>query len=379
MKDRIKRILRSRIFSLISILIFISVCLGIGSLIAYIQHESDPTDVAAVYFRAFVGQDYNKMYDCIYREDGYYLDKTLYINSMKKVRKEYVIDSYEIKESEKKEGKRSVTVVCKNEAEDKSRDFVINMVSKRKGLHIIPEFYVDVSQMVAKNFSVVIPKGNILELNGTKITDKTVDVTEKGKNNIYNLSGVFLGKYKISATNDAYAVVKNITVENSNTKVDLTNQQYTANDKYTKLINTSGEKILDSFYKAVRARNPKSSKLIKIFRGKKLISKVQKLVEESQEIVYWKEKKNIENYKVIDMSIKNLKSSITYNDKTNVYTLIYDYSYDYVSSTDTALYTSYVYRLSGKCNSQMTIEYTADKDKVIVKDIKIKNKNKKND
>ena len=29
---------------------------------AYINHESDPTDVAAGYFRAFVSSDFNKMY-----------------------------------------------------------------------------------------------------------------------------------------------------------------------------------------------------------------------------------------------------------------------------------------------------------------------------
>ena len=57
MKEVFRKIKKSRVFSLICILVFIGVCMGTGSLIAYIQHESNPTDVAVSYFRAFVQQN----------------------------------------------------------------------------------------------------------------------------------------------------------------------------------------------------------------------------------------------------------------------------------------------------------------------------------
>ena len=91
MKEVLKKIQKSRIFSLICILLFIGVCFGIGSLIAYIQHEADPTDMAVTYFRAFVQQDYDKMYECLYTDDGYYIDKNIYTAEMKKIRKDYTI------------------------------------------------------------------------------------------------------------------------------------------------------------------------------------------------------------------------------------------------------------------------------------------------
>ena len=348
-------------------------------MIAFIQHESDPTDVAATYFRAFVGNDYNKMYECLYKEEGYYLDKNLYMDTMKKLRSQYVIDTYEIKEPENKNGQKTVTVVCRNENSGKTKNFDVLIASKRKGFSITPEYYVDISNLTVKRFSVTIPKGNQLQLNDVTITDKMADIKNDGNNVMYNITGMLSGKYKICGTNDAYSMVSSINLTESNTSIDLTKEKHIANAKYSKLINDSGRKILDEFYKAVRKRKPDNDKLIKLFSDKKAAKSAKKLVEESEEIVYWKDTKNIDKYKVIDMSMKNLKSGITYDDKKKTYTLTYDYSYDYVSATDTALYNSYVYKLSGKCTSKMTIKYEAQKDKVIVRDIQIKNKNKKND
>lgn len=379
MKEKLKKIAKNRIFTLIGILIFIGICLGIGSMIAFIQHESDPTDVAATYFRAFVGNDYNKMYECLYKEEGYYLDKNLYMDTMKKLRSQYVIDTYEIKEPENKNGQKTVTVVCRNENSGKTKNFDVLIASKRKGFSITPEYYVDISNLTVKRFSVTIPKGNQLQLNDVTITDKMADIKNDGNNVMYNITGMLSGKYKICGTNDAYSMVSSINLTESNNSIDLTKEKHIANAKYSKLINDSGRKILDEFYKAVRKRKPDNDKLIKLFSDKKAAKSAKKLVEESEKIVYWKDTKNIDKYKVIDMSMKNLKSGITYDDKKKTYTLTYDYSYDYVSATDTALYNSYVYKLSGKCTSKMTIKYEAQKDKVIVRDIQIKNKNKKND
>lgn len=106
MKEKLKKIRKSRIFSLMKILIFIAICIGAGSVIAYIEHESDPTEQAVVYFRAFVQKDYEKMYDCVDQESGYYLNKEMYVNTAKKMRESMMIDSYNIKEPTEENGKQ---------------------------------------------------------------------------------------------------------------------------------------------------------------------------------------------------------------------------------------------------------------------------------
>ena len=207
MKEKLKKIAKNRIFTLIGILIFIGICLGIGSMIAFIQHESDPTDVAATYFRAFVGNDYNKMYECLYKEEGYYLDKNLYMDTMKKLRSQYVIDTYEIKEPENKNGQKTVTVVCRDENSGKTKNFDVLIASKRNGFSISPEYYVDISNLTVKRFSVTIPKGNQLQLNDVTITEKMADIKNDGNNVMYNITGMISGKYKICGTNDTYSMV----------------------------------------------------------------------------------------------------------------------------------------------------------------------------
>ena len=97
MKEILKKFKKSRIFSLICILLFIGICFGIGASIAYVQHEANPTDEAVKYFRAFAQQDYEKMYECLYQEKGYYIEKDMYVKEMKNLRERYTLESYDIK------------------------------------------------------------------------------------------------------------------------------------------------------------------------------------------------------------------------------------------------------------------------------------------
>lgn len=380
MKDKIRKIIKSRIFTLFGILLFIAVCMAAGSLIAFVQHESDPAEQAVAYFRAFVQQDYDKMYSCLKIEDGSYIDKSMYTAEIKKIRENMVIDSYDIQETEKKDGMKQVTIRCTDNETKESQDFVVKFTEKRNGFQIIPDYYINMDDMMVKNFSVVLPKNNKLELNGTEITDKSADISSDEKGNlVYSIKGILKGQYKIAATNQYYAVIQNANMTKNDTKIDLTGEDYIANDKYTKLVSESGENVIEQFYKAVRDRKPSYKKLLSCFdNNKKLIAKVEQAVSDSQEIVYWPDRKNIDSYKVIEMKMSKLKSSdIKYNPGKKTYEITYSYSYEYVSSTDTALYTSYVYHLSGTCKSTMKLTYMLNGDDIVLTNIKVTNKNKK--
>jgi hypothetical protein len=377
MKNIIKKIKKSRLFSLLCILVFIGVCLGTGSLIAYIQHEADPTDVAAQYFRAFVQGNYDKMYECLNKEEGYYMDKSVYEGKMTKLRNKYSIDSYEIKEPQKKDGLYYIDVVCTG-TDKKDKIFTVAVKPVRHGISIVPDYYVDISDIISKKVTITIPEGNSLMFNGTTINKDTVEV-DKGENDslVYIISGVIRGKYKISATNDAYAMNKTIKIKDKEINVDLTKIKPTASEKYSKLINKSGDKLIESFYDGVRSKNPTKKKLMKMFESNKLKKKISKLVKLSEDIVFWPEKGESSKFKIIDMNIKKLKTNISYNIEEKKYTLTYRYVYNYVTSTDTSLTNSYVYSFSGKCKSTMTIVYKVKKGKVVITDIGLKNKNKK--
>lgn len=378
MKEILKKFKKSRIFSLICILLFIGICFGIGASIAYVQHEANPTDEAVKYFRAFAQQDYEKMYECLYQEKGYYIEKDMYVKEMKNLRERYTIDSYDIKEPATKGGKQSVTVKCKNETSNETKEFVVYIKSVRHGIQMIPDYYVDIENMMAKEVDITIPKNDKLQLNGNLIDNNTTDIEEEKDNSKYHFTGILEGKYNVSASNDIYARNKTITVGGENVEIDLSKEKLTANEKYTKLITNNGKKIINQFYKATRNRDTKNKTLQKMFASKKTRKKVSKLVEESQDIIFWPEKRNVDNFKVLDMKIKDLKNTISYSKKTKHYTIVYKYKYKYVSSTDTSLANSYVDKISGTCHCTLTIMYSVDGNKLTVKDIKLKNHNKKN-
>lgn len=373
-----KSIIRERVVSLFFILIFIAVCMGIGAGMAYINHESDPTDVAAGYFRAFVSSDFNKMYDYLTKEKEVYINKETYIEAMKQMRLQYTIDSYEILDPEKKNGQKLVRVKCIDDSKKENRYFEIYVDEIRKGMNIIPEYSVNCDSMIVKNFTVVISSGNQLKINGKTITKDNASVEEKDGKLTYKFKGILLGDYKVVATNKYYAVNSQVDLKKPDTTLDMTKKSYTASEEYSGKIKQSGDKVIKLFYKAARDKNPSYPNLIKCFsNNKKLKSKVKNLVTKTQDIIYPPDTKNIENYKVSDFNINNLKSTITYNDKTKVYTLKYTYSYNYMASTKTTLYNSYVYTLSGKCKSEMTLSYTLKGDDISLTDIKLLNKNTK--
>lgn len=377
---KLKKIMRSRIVSFLLILIFIAICMGIGAVLAYVEHESDPTEIAVQYFRAFVQQDYDKMYDCLTKNEGHYINKEMYTETMKNMRQQFVIDSYEIPDPVKKNGMEMISIQCTDSSKEETRNFDIYVDSRRNGMNIIPEYSINIDSMIVNDFTVIIPDGNTLELNGEEITEDVAEISS-GDNDttIYKLKGLLYGSYKIAATNKYYAMNKNINLEKSGKEIDMTKVSYTASDEYAEFINTSGNQVIKLFYKAVRGRNADSSKLMKCFADdKKLRKKVQELVKKSEEIMYWPDTKNIDQYKVVDMEIDNLKSKLTYNDETKVYTLKYTYSYDYVSATETALYTSYVYSISGTCKCELTLSYSLEGDEISLTDMKLTNKNKKN-
>lgn len=380
MKEKLKKIRKSRIFSLLEILIFIAACIAAGAAIAYVEHESDPTEQAVVYFRAFVQKDYEKMYDCVDKEDGYYINKDMYVNTVKKIRESMTIDSYNIKEPKEKDGKQLVTIECTNADTGKTKDLNIYLNAKRKGIQIAPDYYINIDTFLVKNFRVVMKKENYLELNGEKITEEMADIsTDKDGNVTYVFEGIISGNYRVCAVNNYGALVKNIDLSKEDTKIELTGTDYTANDKYTKLLRDNGNKLMDLFYTAVRKREPSYKKLKShIGKDKKVVEKVQRLVQQSESVVYWPETKNIDNYNVKDMKINDLKSSIKYVADKKKYIVKYTYNYDYTSATDTALYTSYVYSLSGNCKSDMTLTYKLNDDRIILSDMKLTNKNSRN-
>ena len=125
---------------------------------------------------------------------------------------------------------------------------------------------------------------------------------------VYLFNKTLKGNYKAVATNASYAMVKTLNVSKDDTKLDLSKIQPVANDNYTKIINKNCDSLVDQFYKAVRTKDSKRKELLKLFSTKKTKNKVSSLVDQSMEITYPSDDRNVSKLKVIDMKI-NKKDS----------------------------------------------------------------------
>lgn len=95
------------------------------------------------------------------------------------------------------------------------------------------------------------------------------DIKNDGNNVMYKHNRNVSGKYKNPDDKWYLFYGSSINLTESNTSIDLTKEKHIANAKYSKLINESGRKILDEFYKAVRKRKSDNEKLIRLFSDKK--------------------------------------------------------------------------------------------------------------
>lgn len=369
-----KKFKKTRIYSLLQILFFIALCFCIGAGAAYIKHQSDPTDVAVAYFRAFLENDYEEMFSYVEKGDNHYIDKDKYIENMKTIRNNMKIDSYEILDPKKENGKYVVEVECKDLQHDLSEHFVIRLNKIRKGIKIIPDYKIDISQMFVKNITFKVPKGYQLFLNNKAVTN--ISVTTKKQQDIYTVDGMINGNYKATAEDTFSALEKEIDLIKSNAEIEIDGNKYTASATYKKLIEEHSSNYIKQFNKAVINRDSKRKKLLNLV-DKKIKNKVSDYVASGQEIVYWPDTENVEDYKVSEIKLSDFNIDIEYDAKNKKYVATYKYSYDYKSETSTQLYTSYVYIMGGTCDNTVKFTYKIDGDKALLADINMKFKNTK--
>lgn len=370
----LKKIKNSRIFSLLQILFFIGICFVIGAGAAYIQHKSDPTDKAVLYFRAFLEKDYEEMAQYVDVQEGQYIDKDMFISLMKNIRDDMKIDSYEILDPIKNGDKYEVNVKCVNQEKDSIENFVINLNQKRSGIQIIPDYTIDISLMLVDNVTFEVPTGHKLLLNNKEVTD--IKPKTEDKKDIYVIKSILNGKYTVAAEEEYSALVKNVELVKNNETIKLLGDDYTASNKYKSLIVKTSEDFIKQFNNAVRTRKPERKEMLKLV-SKDIKEKVSQYALEAQSIVYWPEIRTIADYTVSEMELSELDKKIVYNKKSKSYTVTYKYSYDYKSETATALYNSYVYALTGTCDTTLKMTYKIKDEKVVLSELTMKFENEK--
>lgn len=369
-----KKIFKSRIVGLVGILLFIGVCMGAGSIIAYVEHMANPTDYGAEYFRAFMLQDYDKMYDMIEKKEGYYISKERYKEIMKHTRELNVIDSYKINEPIKENGKYVLNVICTDNTSGTEQEFNIYMTKINSFPKIKPSYKISIDKMIVENLNIKIPASDNLKINGKEV--KNIDYTEENGVKEYNVAGLLNGNYEITCENSMCAKNTTVNVMKKGCQVDLTTGEYTANDNYTEKISKDITHIIEKYYESARNRKKNSKILKECFKDKNVQKAAIKALKKTIGILYKTDKKNIDKYSVKEFQIKDIKKKILYNEKNKNFEVIYTYNYDFVCATEVTTYTSYVEKYSGSCQANLKLTYSVEGENISVTKMSLKEKEK---
>lgn len=367
-----KKFRKTRVYSLCRVLLFICVCVGIGMGAAYIHHESDPTETAVQYFRAFMQQDYKTAKTLLDTTEGCYVNLSRLADILSKQKEKLDVQHYEIKEPKKEDGKWLVIFKCKSDETKKTTDFKVYLNKHYEGISLIPVFKVNINDLITKDYQVTIPEDDRLKINGEKVNPDEVRVNQNNDGTkTYIFPQILKGKYVVSCENSYGAFGKKININNANIKTNYAKAKYKANEKYQKEIDEKIESILQQYYSAVRKKQPKFDALTDLF-PKDLSKTVQKSVKKSMNDIFDKEKDG--DYELTEIDISNQKCDSTYNKENNTFEIEYSYQFNYTCQTKISLINSYTESYSGKFRSAMKLTFKIEGDKLEIKDFTVSNK-----
>lgn len=396
-----KKLLNNNFVRLLLAIILMCGCAALGAGIAIYEDKSNPTEYVAEYFGKFLMQKYDEMYEYVDKE-GKCIPKTAYVNLMAELYEKNNVGEYEFNEPEKVGDRYLVKITYKDAETGEEDDFKIYLVQDRKSAtQLVADWKISIDEYLVEDVSVRVPHGMQLEIDGTIIDENSAVISKEGLDFIQTAEGetivinkeleedtddeftvfkfdkILKGKHKFRVLTDYAQIERDVDVQVKSQTTTFEASKIAIKDNYLSLIETKSPEMIKQYYDAVREKKTSTKKLLKYFKDdSKLEKKLKKLAKKDIEVIFWPEIEDIGDYSLIEYNFSELKPTAEYVGG-NQFKVTYKFSYDYLLSTSTELYSSYVEMLSGNCTTTMELIYDAEGDDIIISDISIKNKNKK--
>lgn len=395
-----KSIFNSNIFRLFIALLVLAGCAGIGAGIAILEDKSDPTSYVGGYFGKFLMQDYEEMYGYVDLE-GACVPKTAFVNFMSNLRLKHDIGEYEFGELVKSGERFLMPITYLDGQTGEEKVFNVYLIKYRDNwTQLVADWRVSIDEYMVSDYSVEIPRGMKLEIDGT-IVDESVsgvgtagdyveigegetlqlipvdEAAEDRKTDIIHIFKILKGEHRARAITDYTQISKDIKVVFNRQREAMEESEIKVRDEYLTQIEKDSSEMIQEFYALARNKKKSSEKLLSYFEtDDNVVSNLKKLLKKNQEVMYWPEKENIDDYKLQKCNFTELQYTAEYVGDAR-YKVEYKFGYDYLLTTETTLQSSYVYTISGRCDTTMEITYSIIEGQVKISELSIKNNNKK--
>jgi len=405
----IKKILNNNLFRLFCALLAMAGCAALGAGIAVYEDQSDPTVYVAGYFGKFLMQKYDDMYEYVDVE-GRCIPKEGYVALMKKLHDENNIGDYEFSKIEAIGDKYRMRINYTDTETEAPRWMDIYLVRKRdSATQILGEWKVTVDEYLMSDFQVEFPSEMTLYIDGEEIkpnseyfakakdADKVIlkdgeiiyiepeteeitynQLDTEGNNmTSYVFEGMLKGPHVFIAETPYTNIILNAEIVVNNQKARLDKANEVVKDEYVSRLTTDSQGFISEYYEVVRNRKSSSKDLLTYLKqDDALITKLKKLAKKDQKIIYWEDVKDIDKYTLTNCDFSELTPVVQYMGDNKI-KVSYDFTYEYLCSTSTDLYSSYVYTIEGNCATKMDITYEMSEEGESISDISIVNTNTK--
>lgn len=166
----------------------------------YIGSLFTPEKVALKYFKAYTSNDADALYSTLNLEESKFVSKDLLKKGLKDKEK-IKVANYSIEKEDKKEDSLSKSVTIKyvvdGSSNEKTKTIKLTK-NKKKKLLFFDNWTVDTSEVVAKKYTISVPKNSEVKINDISVSDKYKQESYSSYYDSYEIPEILYGKYDLT-------------------------------------------------------------------------------------------------------------------------------------------------------------------------------------
>mgnify|MGYP002624838811 CR=1 FL=1 len=166
----------------------------------FIGSTLKPEKIALKYFKAYANKDANALVSTISLEESDFVSKKLLKESLKDEDK-ISLANYSAEKEEKNDNlSTSVTIkyVEKGSSKEKTKTVRLTKNKKKKWL-FFDNWTVDSSELIAKDYTITVPVGSTLKIDGVEVKDKYKKDSYSSYYDYYSIPSILKGSYTVTA------------------------------------------------------------------------------------------------------------------------------------------------------------------------------------
>lgn len=166
----------------------------------FVGNMFKPDKVAVKYFKAYTDKDADTLYSTLNIEESKFVSKELLEKSLKNEDK-IKVANYKVEKSEndKDSLNTKVTITYVEEGSSKEKTMRVTLTKKKsKKMLLFDDWSVDSSALIAKDYTISVPKDGSVKVDGVSLSDKYKEDSYSSYTDTYKIPSILIGNHEVA-------------------------------------------------------------------------------------------------------------------------------------------------------------------------------------